>query len=250
MIPRKYIKNYVEKSFMVNGIKKIFSPYFFVRYYIERDIKLYVRKYTLKGKLLDVGCGQKPYRSLFVNSDYLGIDFKKYSKQKEREASNPDFFFNESYSKTYRLPFAECSFDNTVAFQVVEHHPRPDIFIPEIIRVTKSKGFILLSIPFIAGLHEIPNDYSRPTKFMISNYISQNGGKVIRIIEEGGLMCSALLLFVDNLNNFASRSKINYLISVVIMPIVVICEFLFILADTLFPNKLIYPNYFVVAQKK
>ena len=65
---------------MFNQIPKGFnpplrSPYYFIRIELLKKVAEYATQ--LQGKLLDFGCGQKPYKSLFTNvSEYIGLDFE------------------------------------------------------------------------------------------------------------------------------------------------------------------------------
>src|SRR5438552_3455190 len=94
-------------------------PHFIIKYYLLNDIKSVVDRYSFKGTLLDIGCGEKPYKTLFVQLDrYLGIDFKLYSANKTFVGEKPDFFFDEKYLSTFKLPFNDNKFDHTASFQV------------------------------------------------------------------------------------------------------------------------------------
>ena len=83
-------------------------------------------KYEFRDNLLDVGCGEKPYRYLFDHiNKYLGIDFKSYSYNKDFIGLKPDYYFNNTYKNDFNLPFDNNAFQNVVAFQVLEQHKNP-----------------------------------------------------------------------------------------------------------------------------
>ena len=42
------------------------------------------RKFLKDGKILDVGCGEKIYRNIFLNNEYIGIDVKVSGRKKKR----------------------------------------------------------------------------------------------------------------------------------------------------------------------
>src|SRR6266480_3519820 len=44
---------------------------------MRNNLLRYIKKYgpQLKGKLMDFGCGKKPYRSLFQVDEYVGVDY-------------------------------------------------------------------------------------------------------------------------------------------------------------------------------
>ena len=102
---------------MFKKFRLYISPYFLTRFYLMRDVKTITEKYGFKGKIIDVGCGDKPFSNLFKNTHkYLGIDFKNYSINKDLQTGTPDYFFDKNYPKTFRLPFANNSFDHSVSF--------------------------------------------------------------------------------------------------------------------------------------
>lgn len=60
------------------------------------------------------------------------------------------------------LPFADEEFEVVVSTEMLEHDPRPWLSIPEMARVCRKGGFILVTARgFGFGQHEYPNDYWR-----------------------------------------------------------------------------------------
>ena len=60
-------------------------PLYFIRKGLFRKISLYAPQ--LKGKLLDFGCGEKPYQSLFTNvTEYIGLDYNGEGHDHQNEA--------------------------------------------------------------------------------------------------------------------------------------------------------------------
>src|SRR6185437_11165 len=66
-----------------------------------------------RGRLLDVGCGDKPYESLFrpYVSEYVGIEHESVFPNTNASASErrPDLYYDGN-----RLPFADRSFDTVL----------------------------------------------------------------------------------------------------------------------------------------
>ena len=52
----------------------IFHPFFFIRKGLLKGIAQHAEK--IQGKLLDFGCGSKPYQSLFQVDEYIGVDYE------------------------------------------------------------------------------------------------------------------------------------------------------------------------------
>ena len=79
------------------------------------------------GQILDVGCGYQPYRCLFGNSRYLGLDLSL----ERRPTVVGDARF---------LPFKDGAFDGIICSEVLEHVFEKEKVLEEIRRVLRPKG--------------------------------------------------------------------------------------------------------------
>ena len=236
---------------MPNKLRFYVSPYFLNRFYLVRDIQYINKKYDFRGSLLDIGCGSKPYRDLFNNIvEYAGIDFKNYSNNKDFSAGTPDYFFSDEYVKTLTLPFRNESFDNVVAFQVLEHHPNPQKLICEIFRVVKNKGYILLTAPFLGGIHEEPHDYQRFTKYGLIELFKSHKCEILEIKEQGALFSTISMFLNEYLDNFAAKNKLFYFISVLIYLPFLLFTYVSLLLDKIFKSDKIFLNYLILIKKQ
>lgn len=109
-------------------------------------------------KWLDVGCGSRPYESLFPPGVYKGVDVNNSGRPASMKS--PDFFYD---GRT--LPFPDKSFDGVLCTQVLEHVANPEILLSEINRILKPGGTLVLSAPFSWGEHEEPYDFFRFSTF-------------------------------------------------------------------------------------
>lgn len=170
------------------------APDFLERESIFGSISCLLKKYKNEfknKKLLDIGCGSKPYEFLFRKLDiiYEGIDFRDYSCNYSYELNKPDYFFNGNYKKDYKLlRFKSNSYEIIAAFQVLEHHENLDMFFSEASRILKKGGYLLISFPFIWELHEEPNDFQRLTHYRIEKLCQNNHLKVTEIIKRGSYL--------------------------------------------------------------
>lgn len=236
---------------MISAKLRLFiSPFLISKYYILRDVSRCVAKYHFGGKILDFGCGQKPYRDLFTSStEYVGIDFDNYSINKDFTRGKPDYFFPKEYTRDFLLSFPDKTFDNTVAFQVMEHHPEPEIMLKEMTRVTKNGGLIMITIPFLGGLHEEPHDYQRYTVYKLQRICGKTNLDVLDIIPQGSLFSTVALLIMEHLNSFASKSSLHYGFSIFIYPIFLIMSYFALMMDNIVKTDKIVFNYLIVAKK-
>src|SRR3990172_8846081 len=127
-------------------------------YWIEkRSITLALidaRRY-IKGRVLDVGCGNKPYLQLFREriDIYVGMELFKTE------------FRADVYGNGLALPFKDSVFDTVLLISVLEHMPEPGVAFQEVERVLVPGGSAIFIVPQSWGLHEEPDDYYRYTKY-------------------------------------------------------------------------------------
>lgn len=140
----------------------------------------------LQGSLLDLGCGNSPYRPLLTNVlHYVPYDLTT-------TASRPDVV-----GVAQNLPFHSCSFDSVLCTQVLEHVPDPWYMLKEIHRVLRPGGKLLLSAPQAWRLHEEPFDFYRYTKYGLQYLVQEAGLQMVETIPQGGVW----LLLGQSLNN-------------------------------------------------
>lgn len=234
----------------MSKIRLYISPFFLAKFYLLRDIGRIAKKYKFSGTLLDFGCGEKPYRSLFKNiTEYKGIDFKNYSINKDFIGEKPDYCFSNDYLKTLILPFDNDSFDNVVSFQVLEHHKNPQKMISEIFRITMPGGYILITAPFLGGIHEEPHDYQRFTKYGLIELFKEYNCKILEIKEQGSLFSTISMLLNEFLNSFAAKNKLFYFISVLVYFPFILFSYVSLLLDKIFKSNKIFFNYLILIKK-
>lgn len=159
-----------KEMFFPTWISIFINPFYFARKHLNRAI--YLNAGRLNGKLLDVGCGTKPYQSMFNVENYIGLE---YENPRSRELGVADQFYTGS-----KFPFDDCEFDSILCNQVLEHVFNPVEFLNEINRVLKVKGLILLTVPFVWDEHEQPHDFARYSSFGLAHLLQQSGFQIIK----------------------------------------------------------------------
>src|SRR5262249_31497403 len=97
-------------------------------------------------RVLDYGCGGKPYRSLFGEKfvEYVGADVS--------QAEDPDLLLGQKGE----IPAADGTFDCVLSSQVLEHVEDPVRYLREAYRVLRRQGHLILSTHGIWRYHPDP----------------------------------------------------------------------------------------------
>jgi SAM-dependent methyltransferase len=158
----------------------------------------------LKGRLLDVGCGNKPYSSLFHTEEYIGIDVATSLHDKK--------IFDFTYDGI-NLPFRDNEFNSIICTEVLEHSVDPVALMKEMYRVLKVDGYALITVPMFLNHHEIPYDFCRFTYYGLRKD-AEDSGFIVESIEDRGnhlsVLIAAIYISVSNLVSLRPFSDIVY----------------------------------------
>lgn len=133
---------------------------------IFRDLKKTVPGF--RGDVLDVGCGQSPYRFLLnpEKTNYFGIDI--VDAEKFDYANKEITPFNGK-----DIPFPDEKFDCLICTEVLEHVFEFEGLIAEMRRVLKTNGIGIITIPWSARYHYIPYDFFRYTRSSLEKMFAE-----------------------------------------------------------------------------
>jgi SAM-dependent methyltransferase len=140
------------------------SPTWVVRHALAQWLRAEAaRLHGEKVRILDVGCGPKPYYPFFadVASEYVGVDV----------VENPAA---ELLGAVEALPVEDASFDLVLCTQVLEHADDPAKAVSELRRVTRPGGRVLASTHGVQVYHPSPVDYWRWTHEGLRRLFEQN----------------------------------------------------------------------------
>lgn len=155
---KSYAVNYLEHKFIIDGI-------------------LYATKEYAKGKLLDLGCGNKPYTEILSPqiTEYIGCDIIQSSNN-----------CVDVICEATDIPLPNNSFDTAFSTQTIEHVGDFQLMVNEAYRLLKPGGHFIVSGPMYWPLHEEPYDFHRFTKHGFAHTLKKAGFEVVEVIPNGG----------------------------------------------------------------
>lgn len=164
---------------MLYSIKDFYPFHRFLtkKYHINLVLKEIIK--LSHGKVLDIGCGEKPfYKYVKQNVDqYIGLDHPDTPHSKE----NIDVF-----STAYSIPFESDYFDIAILTQVIEHLEEPQKAFQEINRALKNNGILIVAWPFLFPIHEAPRDFYRYTSYGMKYIAESTNFDVKKIVPVSG----------------------------------------------------------------
>ncbi len=127
-------------------------------------------------RVLDVGCGAKPYQPLFAPfaREFIGVD----------PVENPHA---ELVGSIEDLPVEDGSYDVVLCNQVLEHCDNPMRAVSELRRITAPGGRVLVSTHGVMAYHPSPTDYWRWTHAGLEKLFTDNGAwESVRVTPASG----------------------------------------------------------------
>jgi SAM-dependent methyltransferase len=167
---------------------------FCANWLVERINRAYVQEAAGRygrGRVLDAGCGRRPYAEFY--SDYTGLEFDR-----TRYADAPA----DVWGSGMELPFRDKAFATVFSSQVLEHVPEPWRMVAEMARVLEPGGHLILTAPHIWGLHEVPQDYFRFTCYGLEHLARRAGLQPIEVRPMAGYWVTAGVRFCYYLRHF------------------------------------------------
>lgn len=230
---------YAKEQFNPSCVGIFINPFYFARKGLYKEIVCLIKQ--LNGKVLDIGCGQKPYESLCNVTEYIGLEVDTPENRINKKA---DFYYDGKV-----MPFENDFFDSIISNQVFEHVFNPDDFLQEINRVIKPQGKLLLTVPFVWDEHEQPYDYARYSSFGLQHILKNNGFEILEHKKTAADITVIFQLFSAYIYKItlSKNNGLNLLITLILIAPINIIGFLLSL---IFPvNDDLYLDNIILAQK-
>ena len=137
--------------------------------------------------ILDVGCARGDYVTFLNNrgSQAFGVDLLTHQ---EWQQVRPQLYIQ---GDAPRLPFPSQSFDTLLAFEILEHIPKPDLAVQEFSRVSRKN--LIISVPNCAMNEDLLRAglvYTHWIDLSHSNFFDPESFR--KILEENGFRVQVL----------------------------------------------------------
>ncbi len=206
----KIKKIYAKEQFIPSFLGVFINPFYFLR----KGLYWKILKYRdfINGIVLDFGCGNKPYKDLFIFKKYIGIDLKESGHAHKNE--DIDVYYNGK-----NIPFDAEYFDSVFSSEVFEHVFNINEILKEVNRVLKPDAYLLITMPFVWNEHEEPYDFARYTSFGVTYLLEQNGFKVEAFEKSSNFVEAIFQMVCLYLNQiiFPKNKYINFLLTILII---------------------------------
>jgi len=135
-----------------------------VGYAVRRPLVDWLAAQDVAGlRVLDVGCGDRPYDPLFSSAaELVGFD-------------RPGNAHADVHGEIEAIPVEDASFDVVLCLQVLEHVPDPAAAVRELRRVVRPGGRVLASTHGIYPFHPNPDDLWRWTHTGLEKLFRDSG---------------------------------------------------------------------------
>jgi SAM-dependent methyltransferase len=137
----------------VAGSQKRWTQFWYVAHRLDALVADLVSEAEIRpgDTVVDYGCGEQPYRSLFEGCQYIAVDLPGNSGASVHIDSSG------------RVPLPNASADLVISTQVLVHVSDPKTYLHECHRILRPGGTLVLTTHGIMFLHPHPTDYWRWT---------------------------------------------------------------------------------------
>jgi SAM-dependent methyltransferase len=165
----------VEQERVTIEDRRFLSPLFYAHYKLLLPV---IRQYA-RGQFIDLGCGSAPFWYAVVEQveRYDGVDLWPRSDK---------VTFAGDVQSLPMVP--DNSYDSAICIEVLEHVPEPAKAIATIARILKPGGVVVISVPHLSRLHDLPHDYYRYTEYGLRYLLEQAHLEVVTLQPKGGLL--------------------------------------------------------------
>jgi SAM-dependent methyltransferase len=154
-----------------------------------------------------------------------------------------------------KMPLDSDSFDGAICIEVLEHAKNPDFLISEIARVLKTNSLLVLTVPWSARRHHVPNDFHRFSRERLFHLLYEHGFINIIIEERGndiGAIASKFIVILARLVLPKNKASLfwTFPMFLTVTPIAILMIFAYYISEILGLGSKDDPlGYFVYAYR-
>lgn len=205
---------------------KLWHHQYYVLYHLRHAIELVFKNHIrLKSghKIVDLGCGECPYESIFMNSgcEYLKCDLDNGADIKIEPEK--------------MIPIPSASADGVVSFQVLEHVFEVDWYLDNCCRLLKEEGWLLLSTHGCWPYHPHPGDYRRWTREGIISELKKHGFEIKKVFAIVGPLATTTQYRL--LGIYQVLKNVPVLKSIILVPLAILMNLIMFLEDLITPQS-------------
>ena len=151
-----------------------------INYRIMEQAFAYAAERYARGRLVDVGCGSKPWRAAFAPyvSEHVGVDHV----DSRRAPGSVDVI-----AGAYEIPLDDGCAETILMSAVLEHLEQPARALAEAQRLLAPGGHLILTTPLFWPLHEQPRDFFRYTPHGLRFLLEEAGFEVVEVVPLSGV---------------------------------------------------------------
>ncbi len=202
----------------------------------------------VKGDLVDLGCGTKPYETLFrpYLTSYLGIDHPETAKANYGTETIADV-----YADVAATGLEAEKFDTLLSTQVMEHVFETGKYVSECYRLLKKGGIGIFTVPFVWETHAEPYDFYRFSRFGLQRLFENVGFEIVEISPTEGAYAALKQLKIMSFNSRGNNSLPSRICrkfrNFVLIPIM---NWQALHLDRFYYNDKLCLNYLLIVKKK
>jgi SAM-dependent methyltransferase len=155
--------------------RRYLSPLFYAHYKVLLPM---IHQYA-RGDFIDLGCGSAPFWGAVAGQ------VMRYDAVDLWPRSGKVTFVGDVQQLSM---VADASYDAAICIEVLEHLPEPAQAIATMARILRPGGVVVISVPHLSRLHDLPHDYFRYTEFGLRHLLGQAGLEVVSLRTKGGLL--------------------------------------------------------------
>lgn len=197
---------------------------------------------SLRGCVLDVGCGEKPYAEWLRHvEECIGVDIAA--------GANVDIVITPGQP----WPLESGRFNSVLCTQVMEHASDLENLLTELYRVLAAGGTLVVTVPFAYNVHGAPDDYRRFSVYGVRKLFASQYD-ITALKGQGGIGSTVGVLLLNWVDTSLNRSRATRILKGIMLPAWLLftscVNLLGWMLDSIDRTEAFYSNVIMIARKK